>query len=297
MTVFFLSNFFFSSLFLSSYGQTLGFSSNTLEAAGTYPEEHESERKERILRRAIDLFSSAKQWERAIPLIRELKTRYESSTYEYDKLAALLQKEGLMFSQIANTQRFFSNYFRVGFYGKGFNSTVRSKQFIYKGLELESLTDFTSRLQLVYRKAEILKTTTISPDVEQGEGQFLLVTAVNLSCEEERLGKKRVFDAAIPPFVQRYLEANDVNHFTYSKPFKGECVAAGEVQDPQVKEFASLWVRKHFMVTGETFPSYRKRLLVVETHQVDVSPIQNAVAGWFVERKNRKVFNLCFLRY
>ncbi len=69
-----------------------------------------------------------------------------------------------------------------------------------------------------------------------GEGQFLLVTAVNLSCEEERMGRKRVFDAAIPPFVRMYLEANDVNHFTYSKPFKGECVAAGEVQDPQVSK-------------------------------------------------------------
>jgi dedicator of cytokinesis protein 3 len=250
-----------------------------LEAAGAYPEEAESARKERILLKAIDWFSSAKQWERAVPLIRELKHRYETVTYEYDKLAQLLQRESLLFSQIANTQRFFSNYFRVGFYGKGFNSTVRSKQFIYKGLELESLTDFTARLQLVYRKAEILKTTTISPEVENGDGQFLLVTAVNLSFEEERSGKKRVFDPAAPAFVLRYLENNDVDHFTYSKPFKGECVAAGEVLDPQVKEFASLWVRKHFMVTGETFPSYRKRLLVVETHQVDVSPIQNAVAG------------------
>ena len=268
------------------YGHTLRFGSEAVaEAAGTYPEEPEAARKERIYLQAINLFASAKQWERAIPLMRELEQRYETALYQYDKLAAMLQKEGTFFSLIAGTQRFFANYFRVGFYGRGFNDAMRSKQFIYKGLELESLTDFTARLQLVYRKAEILKTTVIAPEVENGEGQFLLVTAVTPASAEECAGAKRAFGAAVPPFVQKYVEANDVSYFVYSKPFKGECVGAGDaLENPQIKEFASLWVRKFFMVTAETFPSYRKRLPVVETREVEVSPIQNAVAD--IEAKN-----------
>ncbi len=278
-------SFLESGITLILYGQSLKFSSDVVEAAGSYPEEPEYARKERVYLQAISLFASGKQWERAIPLMRELEQRYETSLYQYDKLAAMLQKEGSFFSLIAGTQRFFANYFRVAFYGKGFKETVRSKQFIYKGLELESLTDFTARLQLVYRKADILKTTSISAEVENGEGQYLLVTAVTPSSADECGGYKRTFDAAMPPFVQKYHEANDINYFVYSKPFKGECVGSGEVLDnPQIKEFAGLWVKKFFMVTAVPFPSYRKRQPVVEMREVDISPIQNAVSD--IEAKN-----------
>ena len=150
--------------------------------------EEECLRKERIYLQVIDLFQSAKQFERGIPLMRELCQRYEKETFEYDRLGALTMRQGSFFTQMVSLPRFYPNFFRVGFYGKGFNETVRNKQFIYKGLELESLTDFTSRLHAVYRKAEILKTTTISSEVENGTGQFLLVTAVNPSSEEERRG-------------------------------------------------------------------------------------------------------------
>jgi hypothetical protein len=284
-------NFAEAAIALLLYGATLRFGPDVAEGAGSYPEESEAARKERVYLEAINLFASAKQWERAVPLMRELEQRYETTTYQYDKLAAMLQKESTFFSLIAGTQRFFANFFRVGFYGRGFNEAMRSKQFIYKGLELESLTDFTGRLQLVYRKAEILKTTVISQEVEQGEGQYLLVTAVTPSSAAECAGGKRVFGAAVPPFVQKYLEANDVSYFVYSKPFRGECVGLGEaMEDPQIKEFASLWVRKFFMITSDTFPSYRKRLPVVEMQEVEISPIQNAVSD--IEAKNVSLVSL-----
>jgi hypothetical protein len=39
-------------------------------------------------------------------------------------------------------QRYFSEYFLVGYYGEGFNRNLRGKQFIYRGFELERIAEF-----------------------------------------------------------------------------------------------------------------------------------------------------------
>jgi hypothetical protein len=54
----------------------------------------------------------------------------------------VLSKEAALFRSIVESERFFCEYFRVGYYGRGFDSQIQGKEFIYRGFELERLADF-----------------------------------------------------------------------------------------------------------------------------------------------------------
>jgi hypothetical protein len=49
---------------------------------------------------------------------KQLVQHYEESLYEYKKLGPLLQRQAVLYQSIASQERFFSEYFRVGFYGR-----------------------------------------------------------------------------------------------------------------------------------------------------------------------------------
>lgn len=63
-------------------------------------------------------------WERACALIKELREEYQFSTYEYDKLGDLLELQATLLKKILTETRFFAEYYRVAFYGKGFDKNV-----------------------------------------------------------------------------------------------------------------------------------------------------------------------------
>jgi len=52
-------------------------------------------------------------------------------TYLY-LLQQLQRKEASFYENIVETERFYPEYFRVGYYGKGFPSTLQGKEFIYR---------------------------------------------------------------------------------------------------------------------------------------------------------------------
>ena len=46
-------------------------------------------------------------------------------------------RQARFFSSIVSEERFYSDYFFVGFFGKGFPANLANRQFIFKGYELE----------------------------------------------------------------------------------------------------------------------------------------------------------------
>lgn len=62
--------------------------------------------------------------------------------FEYVKLADTLAREACLFRNIISQERYFCEYFRVGYYGRGFDSQIQGKEYIYRGFELERLADF-----------------------------------------------------------------------------------------------------------------------------------------------------------
>jgi len=62
-------------------------------------------------------------------------------------LASILNKQAGLYTNIQTQERFPCEYFRVGFFGFGFPTTLRNKQFVYRGEELERISAFCERIQ------------------------------------------------------------------------------------------------------------------------------------------------------
>jgi dedicator of cytokinesis protein 1 len=245
------------------------------------PAETMAARKERLVRSSVDFYDKAKEWERALVQMRSLEMYYES-TYRYRDLSELLRLRATMVQNIAETERFYPEYFRVGYYGKGFASSIANMEFIYRGYELERLSDFTERIRSRFPSSELLKSTDRpGADICDSAGQHLLITPVNPS-SLAALGREELNSAMLPAFVRKYQKYSDVKVFVYSKTFKKSAVKG-------VNEFADLWIRKIYMVTLDTFPSYSRSSRVVEVVEQETSPIENAVDA--ISAKNEELLD------
>jgi len=61
---------------LKLHADTLGWTNRTLHADLRYPSQKEWERKESLLVQAADLLEKGKDWERSVPVLRELAEAY-----------------------------------------------------------------------------------------------------------------------------------------------------------------------------------------------------------------------------
>ncbi len=127
-----------------------------LEAFANYPKELERSRRERLYKSAIHFFVQGEDYERAILRCDELRQYYQFESYEYDKLSEILAWQADYFKKIAHAERFYSSYFRVVYYGAKLDEDLKDKEFIYRGVKLENVMDFTNRLKRKFPEAKII---------------------------------------------------------------------------------------------------------------------------------------------
>jgi len=239
------------------------------------------QRKELLYFQAIDFFERGKGWEKAIDLMEELRLQYQEVFFDYEKLSNILARQARLFHSIVSEERIYPDYFFVGFYGKGFPPDIANKQYIFKGYELEHSREFQGRIVALWPGAEIL-TFTEAPDddIKESLKQYLQIYTVKPASLEEIEDKER-FNQRMPPSVKKFLINNDVKWFVYSKPFRKE------KQKNKENEFEDLWIRNTYFTTADILPGVRRRVEVVESRIVEVSPIQNAVNS--VSAKNEEL--------
>ncbi len=92
------------------------------DPVGSFPRQTGADRKESLLRQAIDLFNQAKMWECALPHITELLNKFANDPMKVKELREL---ETLFQQNISTSSRFFNEYFYVGYFGKGFHPSIR----------------------------------------------------------------------------------------------------------------------------------------------------------------------------
>ncbi|KAI8900213.1 dedicator of cytokinesis-domain-containing protein [Globomyces pollinis-pini] len=155
---------------LMDENQSLGFPSYLSEF-----ELHES-----IYLECIRLLDDGGAWERAIELTRELEYQYEHMTFEYTKLSQLLKYRVILYDKIVECDRTFPNYFRVAFYGQGFQNKLSGKQFIFKGENWEKLDAFCDRMERLYSPVTIISTKgSIDPSIISTSGRVLQINLVD----------------------------------------------------------------------------------------------------------------------
>lgn len=215
----------------------------------------------------IDHLEEGQMWERAIELAEELAAKL-AARMDYLGAADLLEHLARIYRKVMQDDRLPPEYFRVGYYGRGFPSNVRAKEFIFHGQPLERLQDFIERVQSKFPYSELLKTTEPpGPDITNSDGQYIQIFSVKPVQDPDVLKKY----AKVPAKVRTFNEYVNINKFVYRRPFGKDKAKSKK------NEFLDLWTMEYLYETKHTFPVATDRSEIVKTSESVTTPIQNAV--------------------
>eukprot|EP00795_Rhopilema_esculentum_P012407 gene12407-3070_t len=221
----------------------------------------ERQLKEKLYKEIINYFDKGKTWEYGIRLCKELATQYETETYDYVQLSEILERQAKFFENIIKSViRAEPEYFRVGFFGKGFPLFLRNKAFIYRGNVYERLGDFKIRMQSQFPSAQAM--TAEMFDVDTGS-----------STTEDSIGS---------PLLMRmtFYEVNDITQFALSRPFhKGK--------KDKDNEFSTLYIERTTMITKLSFPGILRWFEVTHSALTELTPVENALET--MRAKNKEI--------
>ncbi|XP_040151946.1 dedicator of cytokinesis protein 4 isoform X2 [Anopheles arabiensis] len=259
-------NYVEAGLTLKLYADMLSWDSENISDESNGPREWEQ--KEKIYKNIISYFDKGKCWEKGIPLCKELAIFYERKRFDYNRLSDALVQEAKFFQNILTQLRPEPEYFRVGYYGTGFPSFVRNKQFIYRGLEYERIGAFIQRLQTEFPTAFILDKKQYPPDssiLNSPEQRFHVVN-VRPIADPYHLKSAKV---TVPEKISKYYEVNDVTRFQYDRP-----VHKGTVDKDN--EFKSLWIVRTIYETAQPLPGILRWFEVSKTSEHELTPVEFA---------------------
>ncbi|KAG0151305.1 hypothetical protein CROQUDRAFT_36914 [Cronartium quercuum f. sp. fusiforme G11] len=219
-------------------------------------------------------------WESGIQICKELQEQYEHVSFDYERLSEVLAHQSSLYHNIVKSDRYFSEYFRVAFYGLGFPPSVQNRQFVYRGYEWEKYAEFCDRMNNKHPNAQILRTNVVSTDELQfAEGQYLHITKVQAEPDRTSI----IFtNLEVPNAVRQYYEHNATNTFSYSRPFSKD-------EEPNTDP-VMLWIEKTFLVCEDAFPTVLQRSEVLEIRLLEISPIENAILN--TDQKTRELDTL-----
>ncbi|QIW97944.1 hypothetical protein AMS68_003462 [Peltaster fructicola] len=230
------------------------------------------ERKEALYLEILQQFERGQAWHEALAIYKELSNHYETNVFDYHKLARTQRAMAGIHERISKGERYNPRYFRVVYRGLGFPLSLRDKQFIFQGQPDDRLARFEDRMQQLHPAAKILRIGA-EPDME---GQYLQIYAVSTHRDLGHTIYQRV-----------KVSQNVRDHCLLSNPDKFSTTSRQPMQDVPVIDQT---VEKVIYTTAQTFPTILRRVEIIETEAITLSPIEAAV-----ERTTRKTQELVTL--
>lgn len=229
--------------------------------------------KERLYLDIINYFDSGKLWEEALRLCKELIHQCEYETFDYSQLPTLYQQMSKFYAHIMEPVRPEPEYFRVGFFGQGFHTSIQNKNFIFRGKEYERLPEFQGRLLNRYPDSQLLASLEEpTENVMSGPGQFILINKVDpiMNLRGELRGK------SISEQILKYYRVNEIRKFSFSRRVR-KSEYSNIPKSGSENEFAYLWIERTLLETSYPLPGMLRLFPVVRMEVIELSPIENAI--------------------
>eukprot|EP00834_Sanchytrium_tribonematis_P001136 NODE_25_length_41203_cov_0.917113.p1 type:complete len:1789 gc:universal NODE_25_length_41203_cov_0.917113:21120-26486(+) len=264
------NNFVEAGLTLMNHANILEWNLNTsvpaMEDIGFPKEQSSYDRKEELLLTILEYFDEGKAWEKGISICKDMSAQYQNLSFDYKKLSGMLKREADLYLSILNKERYHSEYFRVGFFGKAWPVNIRNKLFIYRGFEFEKISVFCERIINKHAGAMMLKNNNApTEEVLNSNKKHIQITAV--VAEPKPLS---IFTSdKVPDVVKNYFVSNEIENFSFQRPFRKAAKTGNE--------FLDLWTEKTVYRTAEVFPHALRRSLIVDYEKFEYSPVENAL--------------------
>ena len=250
----------------------------------------EADRRELMYLLLIQFLFTAHLYEPAIAACKELAAAYENIFYDFERLAKLQRFMADLYENIVVVDRFYPEYYRVAFLGKGWIEkdsrqavSVRGRHLIYRGKEWEKLGEFMERILTKYPGAKLVKNNSwpVEATITESDEKWLQICKVDV----QPVAVDRAAMMSVPDRILQWSLVNGSRAFTFSRPLKKNIGKRGASN-----EFACLWLEQFEMTTENPLPHFLKCSEVKQITRREISPIENAVNN--VESKNVELCSL-----
>ncbi|KAI8332559.1 hypothetical protein BC941DRAFT_516704 [Chlamydoabsidia padenii] len=259
-------------------------------------------RKYKLYNTMITYLDKGTAWELCVDLCHEMGDQFATTLVNYEECGKILRQTASFMENIINKERYYSEYFRVGFYGRGFPASIRNQHFIYRGMSWEKMDCFVERMQNRHPNAQLIpgKIATsplLSDDYIREletdlDGQYLQITSVTPVLDTN--ANTILTNSLVPDKIKKYYQSNMVKQFTYSRLVNKEDeegTGGSNTMDgnnttvddgpptlsKQELDFLNLWTEKTTFTSDDTFPTITLRSKILAIELREISPIENAV--------------------
>lgn len=218
-----------------------------------------------LLRDACAHFKQGGFYELALDCFEFFINKHQAAR-DYDNLSRCFREMQLVSNCIHTTQRLFGKYYRVGFFGTGWEAALQGKEFIYKEKSDVVAQMIKERLVNQFGKKYPPDRIQVLPNTTQVTDSTIPAGGLGLQIV-----------SVFPYFTQADLtdrlteweQAFNVTSFWFSVPFTTDGSKPSE-------DFSKQCVRKTILTTEKPFPFVQSRLLVKSRKIIELSPIQTA---------------------
>lgn len=160
-----------------------------------------------------------------------------------------------MYGKIVSENRLELEYFRVGFYGKGFPAFLQNRVYVYRGHACERLADFSNRILDSFPQAKLYTSSLDEPEdeVKNSPYQYLQISSVTPVWKRKGVGSD---DRKILWFHQ----FNGVQRFQMDRKIPPSSAIE--------KELGLVGIQRKFLVTSYPFPGILRSFQVISTEKV-----------------------------
>ena len=118
-------------------------------------------------------------------LLQRLRIHYEQGTFEFDKLAEVLEQQASLYREVQTAEIYHCSHFRVAFRGLKWDKEIANKVFIYRGAPLESIMEFIARIKRKVPECEMVPPGKETPEMDKDEEKcYLQVSSVKPAFKE-----------------------------------------------------------------------------------------------------------------
>ncbi|CEF67247.1 Myoblast city [Strongyloides ratti] len=201
--------------------------------------------KELLYIEIADLLDAGCLWEKAIEILKELTSVYESITYDYQKLSLHYNRLSELYKKITTVGRIENSYYLVNFYGKDFPPYINGGSFVFKDIERRSA--FQSKLINSYGICEIVNKMDDVSNLKDEKGRFIQIIPIKAI----PTSRKILDSKTISHDIKWYYKYNGVCKFEYGK--KKE-ILESKWTTLEDTETTRMWVLKTFVETVDVLP-------------------------------------------
>uniref|UniRef100_A0AAF5D7S1 SH3 domain-containing protein n=1 Tax=Strongyloides stercoralis TaxID=6248 RepID=A0AAF5D7S1_STRER len=201
--------------------------------------------KELLYIEIADLLDAGCLWEKAIEILKELTSVYESIIYDYQKLSLHYNRLSELYKKITTTGRIENSYYLVNFYGKDFPSYINGGSYVFKDIERRSA--FQSKLINSYGMCEIVNKMDDVNYLKDEKGRFIQIIPIKAI----QTSRKILDSKTISHDIKWYYKYNGICKFEYGK--KKEILESKWITLENT-ETTRMWVLKTFIETIDILP-------------------------------------------